>query len=68
MEGAKVWFGLTLFLGCPKILSSHKDLSNFFIAIDVVVLGVVVLGMEVGDEVVWEVIVRRKILKKLGWE
>ena len=60
MEGAKVWLGLTLFLGCPHILLSHKDLSKFFIVIDVVVLGVVVLGMKVGDEVVWDVVVRKK--------
>ena len=52
--------GLTLFLGCQKILSSHKDLSKFLIVIDVVVLGVVVLGMKVGDEVVWDVVVRKQ--------
>ena len=45
------------------ILSCHKDLSKFLIVIDVVVPGVVVLGMEVGDEVVWDVVVRKKILK-----
>ena len=61
MEEAKVWLGLTLFLGYPKILSSHKNLSKFLIVIDVVVLGVAVLGMEVGDEVVWDVVVRKKI-------
>ena len=60
MEGAKVWLGLSSFLRCQKILSSHKDLSKFLIVIDVVVLGVVVLGVEVGDEVVWDVNVRGK--------
>ena len=44
---------------CPKILSRHKNLSKFFIAIDVVVLGVVVLGMKVGDEVVLDVVPRK---------
>ena len=66
MEGANLCLGLRLFLGCPKILSSHKDLSKFSIVIDVVVLGVVVLGMKVGDEVVWDVVVRKKILKYIG--
>ena len=28
MEGADICLGLPLFLGCPKILSSHKDLST----------------------------------------
>ena len=60
MEGADICLGLPLFLGCPKILSSHKDLSKFYIVIYVLVLGVVVLGMEVGDEVVWDVVVRKK--------
>ena len=44
--------GLTLFLGWQKILSSHKNLSKFLMVIDVIVLGVIVLGVEVGDEVV----------------
>ena len=52
MERAKVWSGLTLFLECPKILPSHKNLSKFLMVIDVIVLGVIVLGVEVGDEVV----------------
>ena len=60
MEGAKVWLGLTLFLGCPKILLSQKDLSNFFIVIDVVVLRVVALGMEVWDEVVLDLAVTKE--------
>ena len=46
------------------ILSCHKDLSKFLIVIDVVVPGVVVLGMEVGDEVVLDVVVRKKFEKE----
>ena len=52
MERAKVWLGLSSLMRCQKILSSHKDLSKFLIVIDVVVLGVIVLGMKVGDVVV----------------
>ena len=46
--------GVTLVFGWPIFLSD-KDISTCLVVMNVVVIGVVVLGMEVGCEVKWEV-------------
>ena len=38
-----------------QIFLNDKDISIFLVVMNVVVIGVVVLGMEVGDEVKWDV-------------
>ena len=47
--------GLTLVWGWPTCFLSDKDISTCLVVMNVVVIGVVVLGMEVGFEVKWEV-------------
>ena len=47
--------GLTLVWGWPTFFLSDKDISTCLVVMNVVVIGVVVLGMEVGCEVKWEV-------------
>ena len=47
--------GLTLVWGWPKFVLSDKDISTCLVVMNVVVIGVVVLGMELGCEVKLEV-------------
>ena len=42
--------GLTLVWGWPKFFLSDKDISTCLVVMNVVVIGVVVIGMEVGCE------------------
>ena len=47
--------GVNISLGVAKFFLSDKDISTCLVVMNVVVIGVVVLGMEVGCEVKWEV-------------
>ena len=51
----KSLIGVNISLGVAKFFLSDKDISTCLVVMNVVVIGVVVLGMEVGCEVKWEV-------------
>ena len=53
--GGKSLIGVNISFGVAKIFISDKDISTCLVVMNVVVIGVVVLGMEVGCEVKWEV-------------
>ena len=51
----KSLIGVNISLVVAKFFLSDKDISTCLVVMNVVVIGVVVLGMEVGCEVKWEV-------------
>ena len=54
LGGGKSLIGVNISLGVANIFLSDKDISTCLVVMNVVVIGVVVLGMEVGFEVKWE--------------
>ena len=53
--GGKSLIGVNISLGVAKFFLTNMDISTCLVVMNVVVIGVVVLGMEVGCEVKWEV-------------